>query len=246
MKHGDLPDNWVKSASFSPDGKWVVTASYDDTARVWDAQTGQPVGQPLNHDWSVNSASFSPDGKWVVTASRDKTARVWDVVIADKQAPTWMAELAETIGGQRINQQGALEPFPQDLAQLRQELQTLSGDDDLSCFGRWILANPSARTISPLSTITMPEFVATRLRENTPESINEAWNADPSNPVVLAALAKITFTTDKSEARFYFQVALRYAQLAGEPEQITQVQAMAKSLFPDAAQFDGPSAEANP
>ena len=59
----------VASASFSPDGKRVVTASADKTARVWDAETGKPVGEPMTHGERVYSASFSPDGKRVVTAS---------------------------------------------------------------------------------------------------------------------------------------------------------------------------------
>ena len=74
IEHGDV----VISASFSPDGKRVLTASLDKTARVWDAVTGKPVGEPMTHGSFVHSASFSPDGKRVVTASADKTARVWD------------------------------------------------------------------------------------------------------------------------------------------------------------------------
>jgi WD40 repeat protein len=56
----------------------VVTASWDKTARVWDATTGKPVTAPLDHQDSVTAAAFSPDGTLVVTASRDNTARVWD------------------------------------------------------------------------------------------------------------------------------------------------------------------------
>jgi roadblock/LC7 domain-containing protein len=56
----------------------VVTASEDQTAQVWDASSGRPVGEPLRHDSWVSAASFSPDGHWVVTASEDKTARVWE------------------------------------------------------------------------------------------------------------------------------------------------------------------------
>ena len=70
---------FVNSASFSPDGKRVVTASADGAARVWDVGTGKSVGEPMTHGGPVNSASFSPDGKRVVTASWDGTARVWDV-----------------------------------------------------------------------------------------------------------------------------------------------------------------------
>ena len=69
----------VWSAVFSPDGKRIVTASSDKTARVWDAATGQLIGEPLKgHDEAVYSAAFSPDGQRIVTASQDRTARVWD------------------------------------------------------------------------------------------------------------------------------------------------------------------------
>ena len=68
----------VNSAQFSPDGQRVVTASEDKTARLWDAASGKPIGEPMKHESSVNSAQFSPDGQRVVTASGDKTARLWD------------------------------------------------------------------------------------------------------------------------------------------------------------------------
>ena len=54
---------------FSPDGQRVVTASGDKTARLWDAASGKPIGQPMNHEDVVFSAQFSPDGQEVVTAS---------------------------------------------------------------------------------------------------------------------------------------------------------------------------------
>jgi hypothetical protein len=74
MKHFD----YVLWASFSPNGQWVVTASRDNTARVWDARTGRPLTEPLKHGKPVNFAQFSPDSTRVVTASDDGAARVWD------------------------------------------------------------------------------------------------------------------------------------------------------------------------
>ena len=65
-------------ATFSPDGRKVVTASEDATAQIWDAETGKPLTPPLRHDKAVRSAQFSPDGLRVATASEDKTARIWD------------------------------------------------------------------------------------------------------------------------------------------------------------------------
>ena len=56
----------------------MVTASEDNTARVWDARTGQLLTEPLKHEKQVWSAQFSPDGQCVVTALEDNTARVWE------------------------------------------------------------------------------------------------------------------------------------------------------------------------
>ena len=60
----------VTSVAFSPDGKKIVSGSYDDTIRVWDAETGKEVIQPLEgHSESVSSVAFSPDGKKIVSGS---------------------------------------------------------------------------------------------------------------------------------------------------------------------------------
>ena len=53
------------------------SASKDETARVWDAQSGKPLTDPLKHDREVESARFSPDGTRIVTVSGN-VARVWD------------------------------------------------------------------------------------------------------------------------------------------------------------------------
>ncbi|MEH1791108.1 MAG: ribosome assembly protein 4, partial [Nostoc sp.] len=60
------------------DGKRILTASNDNTARVWDIE-GKLIAELKGHTDQVNSASFSPDGKRILTASSDKTARVWDI-----------------------------------------------------------------------------------------------------------------------------------------------------------------------
>ncbi len=56
----------------------MVTASEDNTARVWDAATGKELAVLRGHEDRSTSAQFSPDGERVVTASDDSTARVWD------------------------------------------------------------------------------------------------------------------------------------------------------------------------
>ena len=66
----------MTAASFSPDGRTVLTASFD-VARLWDAASGKELLR-LPHEREVVAASFSPDGRTVVTASWDITARLWD------------------------------------------------------------------------------------------------------------------------------------------------------------------------
>ena len=62
--------------AFSPDAQTVVNIS-GNTARLWNAQTGAPRGEPLQHDGEVNSVEFSPDAHTVVTRS-GKSARLWN------------------------------------------------------------------------------------------------------------------------------------------------------------------------
>jgi WD40 repeat protein len=68
----------VTSVAFSRDGRQVVTASQDNTARVWDVATGRPLTKPLEHHGFVTAAAFSPDDRRIVTAGGDGTVRVWD------------------------------------------------------------------------------------------------------------------------------------------------------------------------
>jgi len=70
----------VEAVAFSPDGKTVLTGSFDRTARLWDVATGLPVGRPLVHQGFVEAVAFSPDGKTVLTGSFDRTARLWDAI----------------------------------------------------------------------------------------------------------------------------------------------------------------------
>jgi WD40 repeat protein/serine/threonine protein kinase/tetratricopeptide (TPR) repeat protein len=67
----------VNDVAFSADGRQVVSASDDGTARIWDLTTGLPASRTPRHDKPVRRAAFSPDGALVATASADGTAQLW-------------------------------------------------------------------------------------------------------------------------------------------------------------------------
>ena len=70
-------DSGVNSATYSPDGQWIVTASQDQTVKIWNAETGQEILTLTGHDGGVTSAFYSPDGQRIVTASQDQTVRLY-------------------------------------------------------------------------------------------------------------------------------------------------------------------------
>jgi WD40 repeat protein len=67
----------VTSAVFSVNSQRILTASYDNMARLWDTD-GKPLATLEGHKDAVNSAVFSADGQRILTVSDDKTARLWD------------------------------------------------------------------------------------------------------------------------------------------------------------------------
>ena len=85
----------------------IVTASADNTARIWDAATGATIAVLNGHSGSVLSAAFSSQGDRIVTASADETVRVWDAeahttiaVLKGHSGPVWSAVFSPD--GERI------------------------------------------------------------------------------------------------------------------------------------------------
>ena len=68
----------INSASFSPDGRLIVTASDDKTLRLWD-NNGRHLRTLKGHTAPVRSVLFSPDGLRILSTSNDNTLRLWNV-----------------------------------------------------------------------------------------------------------------------------------------------------------------------
>jgi hypothetical protein len=68
----------VEACGFSPDGRFVVSASQDQTLKLWNPVTRREVRSLEGHTGWVTSCDVSPDGSFVVSASDDRTLGVWD------------------------------------------------------------------------------------------------------------------------------------------------------------------------
>ena len=100
----ELPDRDLYRATFSSDGKFILTIGRDNTARVLDS-SGQKLANLKGHKSSILGASFSHDMQHIVTYSIDETARIWDLSgreIAKLQHKNWVTSASFSPDGQRI------------------------------------------------------------------------------------------------------------------------------------------------
>ena len=74
--HKDL----ISSLAVSLNGKMVVSGSWDETLRLWDAVTARPIGIPWEgHEEKITAVAFSPDSKTVISGDMDNNLFLWDI-----------------------------------------------------------------------------------------------------------------------------------------------------------------------
>ena len=89
-------EDMVWSAAFDPDESKILTSSYDGTARLFDAATGDELIPAMRHDGRVWSAVFSADGSKILTSSSDGTVRLFDAGTGRELIPSMRHDGAVT------------------------------------------------------------------------------------------------------------------------------------------------------
>jgi WD40 repeat protein len=93
-------DGPVLSLTFSPDGKLVVTGSYDGTVRLWDVATCRQHGPALPHLGRVHAVAVRFDGQFVATGSsiEDRDHRTGRRTAVGGEVRLWHAATGELFG----------------------------------------------------------------------------------------------------------------------------------------------------
>jgi WD40 repeat protein len=69
----------ARTASFSPDGKTLVSTHDDRLVRLWNVETGECTQKLTGHNHIIWQVIFSSDGKLLASGSSDKTVKIWDL-----------------------------------------------------------------------------------------------------------------------------------------------------------------------
>jgi len=81
-------DQQVSGVAWSPDGKRILSTSWDGTSRIWDSRTGTSLATLKGHEGALIAGVWSPDGSRIATAGSDNSIRVWESQL-ENAVPMW-------------------------------------------------------------------------------------------------------------------------------------------------------------
>lgn len=115
----------IQDASFSPDGKLIVTAK-GRTISLWDLQ-GNLLTSAIAHDKKIHSVSFHPDGKQLATSGGDETVKLWQIVENPIIKPVNVANISDELQdgmSEMENETGSAQSLPQSVSYQLQLIHT--------------------------------------------------------------------------------------------------------------------------
>ena len=188
----------VHRVAFSPDGELVAGTERGNGVRIWSIATGRECFDLLPQSVWHCAPSFVRDGKHLLTVA-DGVGYLHELWIPSEDAPPWLSDLAESIGGFSVNASGVVgltnDPV-RKLNEVRATVARAQNADPLVHWARWFLADRRMRTISPDSKITVGGL-ETRLSK-------------PAEPKL----------TDQGDAATQFNLGVQYERGRGVPKDL--------------------------
>jgi ribosome assembly protein 4 len=69
----------VNHVSFSPDGRLIASASFDNSVKLWDGHSGKFIASLRGHVGPVYQVCWSSDSRMLISSSKDTTLKIWDL-----------------------------------------------------------------------------------------------------------------------------------------------------------------------
>jgi len=209
----------VNGCAFGPDGGIVVSASDDNTVKIWDTETGVEISTLKGHSHGVNACAVSPDGSFIVSASSGGTIIVWDrasqterlALIGHKGAVLDCAIFPDGLRIVSASDDGTLKIWD---AATGNELRTLVGHEKpvsacvVSADGALILSSSEDGTVKVWDSSTAELLLSTEAQRG---SVNDCA-IDPTATLFVSASSDSTLKTwwlERKQRLAVQQVTLR-------------------------------------
>lgn len=181
----------VRVAAFSPDGSRIATGADDGIVRLWDTVTGLALNDGFHHSDAISFVRFSPDGNSLLVVPKNGDLILYELLVPEFPAPSWLADLAEAVAGQRLSESGKVEiASPRQFFQLRKSLNVNPDSDFYARWASWFLQDPDKRTISPRANLLVEDYAKKKLDKGSIQDLRHVLFLSPTNAVAHARLAR--------------------------------------------------------
>jgi hypothetical protein len=149
-----LPPSKVRTASFAPDGSRVAVGT-GGSLQLYASDSGRPIGWALP---GSHIAVFSPDGSRLIA-----NERIHDVPAGEASSSELIATFLNVVAGIETNSGGGLVPLINRTQRLEELFRLLAaapdGEGSTKRIINWYLADPSRRSVSPLSELSIQDYI---------------------------------------------------------------------------------------
>jgi hypothetical protein len=191
----------VQSALIGPNDQFVVgTSQLSGGVRFFEIKTGREFAIGIELPAEALSIDIHPSGDVLTIACANSEVRNYGAPFITEDIPKWMPEFAEKIISMRVAGPDQFAPVHANYDQLQQYPPPgTPPDSDFGRLAKWMVTYGIDRTVSPRGFSTIESNVAARVAERSLDALNELFEAQPANPLILAAMSLYVPTQRQGE-----------------------------------------------